>query len=80
MPPYGALSGSPSSRPIATPVSAAWPSAALKNAIRRVTTRWLNAAEDRREHQDAEEAANEERILEVARAACRAAPARAIQS
>ena len=41
MPPYGALSGSPSSRPIATPVSAAWPSAALKNAIRRVTTRWL---------------------------------------
>ena len=42
MPPYGALSGSPSSRPIATPVSAAWPSAALKNAIRRVTTRWLS--------------------------------------
>ena len=41
MPPYGALSGSPISRPSATPVIAAWPSAALKKAMRRVTTRWL---------------------------------------
>jgi hypothetical protein len=41
IPPYGALSGSPSSRPMATPVSAAWPRAALKKAILRVTTRWL---------------------------------------
>ena len=39
IPPYGEFNGSPMSSPMATPVSAAWPSAALKNAIRRVTTR-----------------------------------------
>src|SRR5688572_9703999 len=42
MPPYGAFSGSPMRRPTHTPVMAACPSAALKNAIRRATTRWLS--------------------------------------
>ena len=41
IPPYGALSGSPSSSAIERPVSAACPRAALKKAIRRATTRWL---------------------------------------
>ncbi len=41
MPPYGAFSGSPMSSPTQTPVIAACPSAALKNAIRLATTRWL---------------------------------------
>ena len=67
MPPYGALSGSPRSRPIATPVSAAWPSAALKNAIRRVTTRWLSPPRIGARIEHAEKAADEERILEVGR-------------
>ena len=34
--------GSPSSRPMERPVSAACPSAVLKNAIRRATTTWLS--------------------------------------
>jgi hypothetical protein len=41
IPPYGVFSGSPSSNPTDTPVRAAWPSVALKNARRRETTRWL---------------------------------------
>ena len=67
MPPYGAFSGSPSSRPIATPVSAAWPSAALKNAMRRVTTRWLRPPSIGASTSTQRKPRIEERILEVAR-------------
>jgi translation elongation factor EF-4 len=41
MPPYAALSGSPRTIPMVSPVSAACPSAAEKKERRRATTRWL---------------------------------------